>query len=177
MTETLPQKLHRWTHLTCRVCVHCGILISLAVMGLIIYGLIFFDTVRQDKSMTADYARQIGCPIPLPDGAHNVHFAAYHRWLQYEAYVRFEADPQTCKDHVKTVVEANAQQYHFASQNINLIPISYPPPIEFGSRLGNLKWFNIHTIVDGFMRKGAISYDPDIWIDDDRGIFYCRIKG
>jgi hypothetical protein len=53
--------------------------------------------------------------------------------------------------------------------------MSYPPDIEVGSRLGHLKWFKIHDIVDGFIRKGATSYDPDIWIDDDRGIFYCRI--
>jgi hypothetical protein len=175
MSETLAQKLHRWTHRTCHVCVPVGFLLALLAMGVFVYALVFFDTVREDRSMTVDYARQIGCPIPLPDSAHNVRFVSYNRWNKYEAYIRFEADPEVCRDHVKTVVEDNVQQHSFASKDTKLVPISAQPEVVPGSRLGHLRWFKINEIVDGFMRKSATSYDPDIWIDDDRGIFYCRI--
>ena len=140
-----------------------------------VYSLIFSETHHEDVPLTVTRARELGCPIPLPDSARNVQFAYYHHWIEFEMDVRFEASPEICKEHVKTVIEANAKNYKWLPHPTDLIPVTSMPPINNHDGLGVIPWFDIDNITHGVGRSGQGSYDPDIWIDDDRGIFYYRI--
>jgi len=152
-----------------------GILAGIGILGLLSYNLVFFESVRQDTALTVERARQIGCPLPLPDSATTVHFAIYHNWGENDIYLKFKDDTSVCQQWVKTVVDANAQQNKYATTQTNLQRLTSPPEIKSWGGTGPLPWFNISRIVEGSCRPGGPN-DPEIWIDNDRGIFYCRIR-
>jgi len=163
---------HRWLHNTCHVVVPLGILIALGILGFIVFDLTFSETIRQDIPMTVERARQVGCPIPLPEEATRVRFAAYHHWGRNETYLRFNADAAVCKEWVKTVLNAN--ESNGTPDQALWQNITSPPEIKSWGELGPLSWFNISRIMVGSFSTGG-PHGPEIWIDADRGIFYYRL--
>jgi hypothetical protein len=107
-------------------------------------------------------ARKFGCPIPLPDSAKNIQFGTAGAFKSYEYLVRFEASPEECRAFIK-------EQAVYLNANGDMTPIREAPQPE-EAMFGKTPWFDIQNIKRGeMMTKGN-----EIWIDDDRGVFYYR---
>ena len=129
------------------------------------------------SALTVDQARQQDCPIPLPDSARKVQFVVASGGLQaLEILVRFEAPVDVCKSHVQTVFEANARKMGFPLHALPLVPLDHTPSPEAGDMVGQAPWFDIDKIEHGIKAgNGTASFEPQFWIDADRGVFYCKI--
>jgi hypothetical protein len=174
MSETLAQKIHKWAHLICSIGFNGGILVALVILAFISYSLAFNDTVRQDGPLTVERARQIGCPISLPDSAQKVRFAYVHDWFTREAYVRFDASADDCRDQAKIVFQDHEANKTLLLPHTEFEPVTNPPKIDVSGEIGPLRLLNVERIVDGVVktdRTGRMT----IWIDDDKGVFYCKI--
>jgi len=160
-------------------CFGCGFL---ALLPILFIAFAFTPSWKtQNAPVSVEEARKLGCPILLPDSARNVQFAWYDQWVISQTYVRFEADPAVCHAHAKTLVEDNVKRVADipVSNQTDLTSLTSAPQnslLQPGrlNPLGSLPWFNIQDIKHGSFRHGIVSYDPDIWIDDDKGIFYYR---
>jgi hypothetical protein len=174
MSAAPVEKPRTWVHHTCHISLSTGILAGLLVLAAISYYLVFADAVRQEEPMTAERARQIGCPITIPDTADRVRFAYIHGWFEHVTYVRYNADSTECRAQIKTVLEEHAASHHMELQQTKLEPITTPQKINEWGSLGPLHWFNIEKIVDGVTKTDSTG-KITVWVDDDHGVFYCKI--
>ncbi len=128
--------------------------------------------------LTVEQARQLGCPIPLPDSARNIQFVVASGGLvALEILVRFEAPVDVCKSHVQVAFDAWAKQTQRPLHPLPLVPLDYTPPPEDKDMVGKAPWFDVDKIERGLKAGNGTgtSYETQFWIDDDRGIFYCKI--
>ena len=147
--------------------------------------------------LTVEEARREHCPIPLPDSAHNIQFAIGYGGMQdYIILVRFEAPVDVCRSHVQTIVDAHAMLDKFATQDVSLKRITDTPlPIK-NNLLGRATWFDVEKIRNGWTTANGFGHSvwlkeeskptlnelimrirsryPQVWIDEDRNIFYCE---
>jgi hypothetical protein len=128
--------------------------------------------------LTAEQARHLDCPIPLPDSARNVQFVVASGGLQaLEILARFEAPVDVCKSHVQVAFDAWAKQTQRPLHPLPLVPLDYSPPPEDKDMVGKAPWFDVDKIEHGLKAGNGTgtSYETQFWIDEDRGIFYCKI--
>jgi hypothetical protein len=123
--------------------------------------------------LTVEQARQQDCPIPLPNSARNVQFVVDSGGLiALEILVRFEAPVEICRNHVHVAFDAwEKQNQHLLMPS--LIAIDHTPSPEDKDMVGRASWFDVEKIKHGLRTDS--SYDIQFWIDEDRGIFYCKI--
>ena len=128
--------------------------------------------------LTVEQARQQDCPIPLPDNARNVQFVVASGGMQaLEILVRFEAPVDICKSHVQIAFDAWAKQTQRPLHPLSLVPLNYTPPPEDKDMVGKAPWFDVDKIGRGLKAGNGndSSYDTQFWIDEERGVFYCKI--
>jgi hypothetical protein len=110
------------------------------------------------------------CPIPLPDGARNIQFAAWGFWIAHEEYVRFEAPASVCLEHAREIMQSRA---HGISSAVMVQSISGPfqnPGLS--EQLGDLRWFDLERCKRGFEFSLTNGPGPQILVDSNRGCFY-----
>jgi hypothetical protein len=138
--------------------------------------------------LTVEQARQQNCPIPLPDSAHNVQWGFAAGGLQaLEILVRFEAPVDVCRAHVKTVFDAWTKHwFERGAQGQRMNPWPPPPWMPLSSltskpapedhdMAGRATWFDVDDIAKGSTAGVVGGSGPQIWIDEDRGIFYYKL--
>lgn len=96
----------------------------------------------------------------------------------YKTYVRFEAPPQDCVNHINTV-----KAYWEEEWDTSLGNFQPPGPIEepsydrhFYSDPYSPAWFEPNTIDEGVTAGGGGTGVPMVWVDTQRGIFYYEIS-
>ena len=104
--------------------------------------------------------------VPLPPEAKNIRVAAYRQWIEYAQYVRFEAPVSVCLKYAAKVAPGSALQ-----------------PVEIFQRkldaraprqgVLDLTWFDLEAATNVVGRLAGPP-EADIWIDQDRGVFYFR---
>jgi hypothetical protein len=126
--------------------------------------------------MSLQEARLRQCPIPLPDSARNIRFAEASGGMQaFEILVRFKAPVAVCRAHAQAVIDAWNRQDKMPSYSIALNPITTQPDPEGRDMVRNdATWFDKEKIIRGETYDGG-SHQPEFWIDEDRGVFYCKI--
>jgi hypothetical protein len=128
--------------------------------------------------LTVEEARRQGCPIPLPDSARHVQFVdAAGGLVALEILVRFEAPVDVCQNQVQTVFEAWARQNQRSVHRMPLIPLHETPKPEDHDMVGRARWFDVDKIERGLKAGDGTdsSYETQFWIDEDRGVFYCKM--
>lgn len=88
--------------------------------------------------------------------------------------LRFEAPVDDCMKHAQAIRDENATQMKWKPEMLQLREYAG----DAGDQefyLGPIPWFDISRIRHGLTGGGKTSYDPEFWIDQERGIFYCRI--
>jgi hypothetical protein len=154
-----------------------GRAVAIGVLGLVgfaVWVFVFPHETKTDGPVALQQAKH--CPIPLPQSARNIQFLKQSQWISYIEYVRFEAPPQDCLDHVKVVLDAWRKH---ADPSVYPDPdpmeiIKTPPYRDLVAEQAGVNWFDIDNIKRGVTRSGG-SGVPAIWIDTERGIFYYRL--
>jgi hypothetical protein len=128
------------------------------------------------KPLTVEQARQQDCPIPLPDTARNVQYVYASGGLQaLEILVRFEAPVEVCRAHVQTVADASARKNNWPLHKLPLTSLKSRPQPEDHDMVGRAPWFDVEDIKNGSTAGTGAEWSPEFWIDEDRGVFYCKI--
>jgi len=165
-----------------------AVLIFAVLMALFFYMMSDKVTDHYSIPLTVEQARQQDCPIPLPDSAHNVQWVFAAGGLQaLEILVRFEAPVDVCRAHVQTVFDAWTKHWFergAQGQRMNpwppspLMPLSSltsKPAPEDHDMAGRATWFDVDHITKGSTAGVVGGSGPQIWIDEDRGIFYYKL--
>jgi len=133
------------------------------------------EIVREEKPLAVEQARAKNCPILLPDDAKNVQFASFSEFIAYDIMVRFEAPPNEGRDWAQHLVDLDAKEHKQPSTKIRLDPfnpkamqVSDPQAMD----LGPVPWFDTTHITNGVTAIVPIGNYCQIYIDDQRGIFY-----
>jgi hypothetical protein len=124
---------------------------------------------------TMQQARQQGCPIILPDSARNVRWQTMYLQVTpgFEILVRFEAAVDVCKSHVQVALDATWEKNdRLPLHPLHLFPLSHAPPPEDKDMVGKAPWFDVEKIKRGLH---ADSDEMQFWINEDRGVFFCKI--
>jgi hypothetical protein len=153
------------------------ILAVTALMGLFFYMMSEKCTDHYTRPLTVEEARRDDCPIPLPDSAHHVQFAFAAGGLQaLEILVRFEAPPDVCRRQVQVVFDHWAYQNKTAAYPLLLRPLTKRLLPEKKDMVPDTSWFDIEQIEQGSSASGpAGSWQPEFWVDENRGIFYYKM--
>lgn len=117
-------------------------------------------------------------PIPLPASATNVYIATYRHWIAMAQCVRFDAPVEDCMSYVSVVT-------NYLHKELNIVPhvefvaiggSNYTErgrPFDFKKKLA---WFNVEAIESGVRTfKLNRSWQPQMWIDTNKGRFYYHI--
>jgi len=145
-------------------------------------------TDHYSTPLTIDQARQQDCPIPLPDSAQHVQWVFAAGGLQaLEILVRFEAPVDVCRAHVQTVFDAWSKHWQERGaqgqpMNVGAPPLLPPlttlraiPAPEDNDMVGHATWFDVEQIKNGSTAGNNGESTPQVWIDEDRGIFYYKL--
>ncbi|MDI1311841.1 hypothetical protein [Prosthecobacter sp.] len=132
---------------------------------------------RNDVPMSRDEALKQGIRFPLPSTAHNIQIAQYSFGFAYELLVRFEAPVSVCEQHVAEVLKWDEKNRHDKGMpkqdELSTEKVDHVGYIE-NSTLKPTPWFALGTLKRGLhVGKPGCSV-PEIWIDQEKGIFYFR---
>jgi hypothetical protein len=145
-----------------------GVLVILGLFGAYVLHEIGSTDITDhfSSALSVEEARQLKCPIPLPDNAKNVRFGIAGAFGSYEYLVKFEAPVDVCRAHVLTVFSATSgPKPTLTALTEHPMPLSAPRTM-----FGKAPWFDIENISHG----ESAYWGDSIWIDDDRGIFYYQ---
>ncbi len=125
--------------------------------------------VLQTRSPVSVTVARGGCPIPLPDSAKNIQYAAWSRWVAHETYVRFEAPASDCLAHAKAVLQPYADEL---SDSVVSEDVSGPPGGFHVSDELAIRWFDISRFTKGVVFRLSKPHGPVVWVDTNRECFY-----
>ena len=110
---------------------------------------------------------------PFPPGAHDVQYATRAGGLQNcESYVRLEAPVEECYALAAAIFADEAKHLpHYTFPTFQ--PVSHPPR-EKGGGLP-IGWFDNDHIAKGAVAGEGWGWQSQIWIDDERGVFYYKV--
>jgi hypothetical protein len=109
-------------------------------------------------------------PIPLPDGARNIQYAAWGFWIAHQEYVRFEASASVCLEHARQIMQSRARE---AGSAVIVQGISGPlQNPERSEQLGDLRWFDLERYKTGVEFSLTNRPGPHVLVDTNRGCFY-----
>ena len=151
-----------------------GLVLGLAVIfGTIVWVFTHADIDQSDGPVSRDKALQ-HCSLPIPSNAHDVEYASYAAGLQEgHFYVRFEAPVPDCFDTARTIFANHAKETPgYVIPEFQ--PVSHPER-EKSSDL-RIEWFDNDRISKGVTAGTGWSWEPRVWIDEERGIFYYEIN-
>ena len=103
--------------------------------------------------------------IPLPDEAKNIQFAGYREWIAAEDLMRFMAPVEVCLKHA-AVISPGKQLTPLSAQELAISTRQ-----TFGRNFKDSSWFDLSKATN-VVHVGGGSHKAEIWIDQDRGVFY-----
>ena len=132
------------------------------------------EIVRIDKPISADEAKG-RCPIALPPEAKNVYYAVYSHVIAYESFVRFEIPYAKGIEFAEEVFKAHARKMGWSFTKPQTLQLSGKPELDFEPRKElKVSWFDIQGIRKGVTIGKLVSWQPQVWIDEERNLFfYC----
>lgn len=113
------------------------------------------------------------CPIPLPKEAKNIQYARYSDWAVHQSFVRFEVPHEIGVAHVEKVFREHARRMKWRFRSPTERAITKPPRLSLTPasdlRIG---WFAIGSIRHGKTYGELNSWQPQVWIDTNRNLFF-----
>ncbi|HSY17252.1 MAG TPA: hypothetical protein VK815_02920 [Candidatus Acidoferrales bacterium] len=146
---------------------------ALTLAALAVFGIFVWATganIDQSKGPTSREDALVHCSIPLPASARNIQYASYAAGLQEgHFYVRFEAPVADCYSNAKAIFIERAK--HAPSYVIpEFQPVSHPERAKSSDL--RIDWFDNDRISKGMVAGAGQGWEPKIWIDEERGVFY-----
>lgn len=144
------------------------------IMALFFYATRDREDAHYAKPLTVEEARREGCPIPLPDSARNVKFETISGGIiSFEMLIRFEASPEVCRAEVQTVLSAKTPPRRGPAPGLEVLRFRAMP--EDNDMAGRAAWFDVERINHGLTADDSPASNYRFWIDEDRGVFYCKL--
>ena len=106
--------------------------------------------------------------VPVPAEAKNIRIAGYRQWIEFANYVRFEAPVDVCLKYAGAVAPGTALQ-----------PVD-EYQLERDARpirenvLKNFGWYDLAKAKNVVGAGGTPGQMAQVWVDQDRGVFYFR---
>ncbi len=148
-------------------------LVPLAAVALIVWALFFPHESSTSGPVSLDQAD--GCPIPLPGSAREIQFFKRYQFNFFEEYVRFEAPPEDCLEHVDVVLHDWRKTFDDPIYSANPLSTIEEIPVRKRFSRPDVDWYDTHNIREGMRAGGGGSGVPMIWVDTRRGVFYYRL--
>ena len=150
--------------------------VLILVVGIVCGVFIWFfrANIDQSKGPTSREEALLHCSIPLPTNARNIQYASYAAGLQEgHFYIRFEAPVADCYGNAKAIFVARAKDFpRYVVPEFE--PVSHPQR-EKSTDL-RIDWFDNDRISKGAVAGTGWGWEPKIWIDDERGVFYYEVN-
>ncbi len=127
---------------------------------------------RHDVPMSRDEALKQGIQFPFPSTAQKIHVARYSFGFAFELLVRFEAPVSVCEQHVAEVLKWHDKSMP-NQEKPSVEQVDHVDYVE-NSMLKPTPWFNPGTLKRGLHVGEPGCSVPEIWIDQEKGIFYFR---
>jgi hypothetical protein len=167
-------------------CLGASLLLLLCFWGILKLGSLWFGMSSEDRTNTPldlqEARKDAGIKdFPFPSSAHDIYYAQFACWQDYESLVRFQAPVKDCLASIPAVlkwarddgsVQKPASYHPIHLKAAAVLPDSddqHPVP-----------WFERAVITHG-VYAGWQSVDTpkewwpvDIWIDTDKGVFYFK---
>jgi hypothetical protein len=115
------------------------------------------------------------CPIPLPDSANNVQYAVWSFGQVTQSWIRFEAPVEESLQHAQAMLKAydNREEVTVTTtpiaEDTGVLCVLDPTEVD-------LSWFDDCQSVSGSVFRVWGDRAPVIWVDTNRGTFYCEVK-
>jgi len=130
---------------------------------------------RVDTPLTLAEARARGeKTFPFPDSAHDIYFAVYGEWQEYDFLLRFQAPPEDCLAAIPAVIAWHNHESR-QSSNYKPAPLNGRTTLPRSSSLSPVRWFDSAVIERGICAGENGGHTPNIWVDTDKGIFYFQV--
>jgi hypothetical protein len=146
----------------------------------------------------------VECPIDLPPSAHNLYANSFGFWLAYHAAVRFDASVEDCLATADKTYRHYCDEFGRPYKPPVEIDTNRGKPCprgagescvqtrdtdpKTGEPIGNWRetriqsndverWLkDTRTIQKGFYWEGGSSWEPEFWVDTERGVFYMLLN-
>lgn len=132
--------------------------------------------VRFDAPMTREDVLKKGITFPIPTAAGNIQIARYSFGFAYELLVRFEAPVSVCEQHVAEVLKWHDKSMpkHMTKQEAP--PVEKVDHVDYAENfmLKTTPWFDPGSLKRGLHVGRPGCSVPEMWIDQEKGIFYFR---
>lgn len=127
--------------------------------------------------MSRGEAIKSGIAFPLPEVAKNIQFASWSFGFAYERLVKFEAPVSVCERHVAEVLKQHEMWWKSTGlpkqETLQTEEVDHVDYEEF-HMLKPTPWFDPGSIKKCLhVGKPGCSV-PEIWIDQEKGVFYYR---
>lgn len=115
------------------------------------------------------------CPIPLPASASNVEYAVWSFGEVTQSWIRFDAPVKDCLTHAESLVQPFRNRDGFTvtatpiPEDTGVLCVLDPAEVD-------LSWFEDCRSADGPVFRVTGGRAPVIWVDTNRGTFYCEVK-
>lgn len=132
------------------------------------------DVFLSTKLQTADEMRE-PCPTPIPDTASNVQYAVWSFGEVTQSWIRFEAPAADCLAHATSMVQHFRNREGYAvtatpiAEDTGVLCVLDPTEVD-------LSWFEDCQDATGLVFRVSGGRAPVIWVDTNRGVFYCEVK-
>lgn len=158
-SSTRPQASRRWL-------ITLGL--PLATVALFAWVLFGFHIDEPSGFVTATQAAAY-TGLPLPPEAKNIRMAGYRQWIEEAQYVRFEAPVDVCLAYAAKVV-ASPDPLPAADDHLRVSAAKPLRPKAFR----DFSWFDLDKATNVVSGGGNTGLFTTVWVDRDRGVFYCR---
>ncbi len=122
----------------------------------------------------------VECPIDLPPSAHNLYANSFGYWLSYHAAVRFDGSVEDCLAAADRAYRQYCDQFHRPYKSPIPIDMKTEPSTVIHKKHieGGVEWWlmDAQHIEKGFYWEGGSSWEPEFWVDTERGVFYMLIN-
>ena len=130
-------------------------------------------TIEQTTRPLALEEARPKCPISLPREAKNIQYAYFSDATVHQSFVRFEVPYEIGLSHVDEVFREHARRMNWAFKRPAALAITEPPRLSLTPfpelRIG---WFDIEKVRHGKTYGELNSWQPQVWIDTDRNLFF-----
>lgn len=140
--------------------------IVLGVIVWFVWSLFGLHVTESHGPITAANAESL-VGVTVPPEATNIRAASYSQWIEYAEYLRFEAPVDICRQFASTVVPTGTTR---PADEFDLAQESKTPRAD---AFEDFSWFDLDKAQDVFTVGGGPS-QPQVWVDQRRGVVYYR---
>ena len=100
-------------------------------------------------------------------------YAEYSDWIVYHCYVRFEVPHEIGLVYARRVFREHAKKMKWSFREPVRVPIQPPVTFDFDPPPElQIAWFDVNQIRNGETFGELNSWQPQVWIDFDRNLFF-----